>query len=106
MYTNYSPTRWFFLGFYGSGKNVADFARLTGNASETFTFTQLVKYLEDKGWQYIQPNQLPLWFGGAIGSAQAFISTFGSLMSSPIPVIIIVPGDGELNYPGGIQGLN
>jgi hypothetical protein len=83
MFCPYGSSNWFFVGFSG-GKNLMNLRSLTGNASEAMTFSQLVEYLEGKGWTYVAPSALP--------------AGFGTLLANPIPAIIILPG-GQINDP-------
>lgn len=84
---------WGFLGLSGSGAPL-DVLKMTGNYTNTMSFTDLVKSLEQNGWTYATPAFLPAWLSGVLGSASAFVMRYGDLLFSPIPMFMIMPGGG------------
>jgi hypothetical protein len=86
-------------GFLGLASNGAplDVLKLTGNYSSTYTFADLVKYLEQNGWTYVGPAALPAWVTNTLGTVSAFSIAYGNMLASPIPMIIILPGGGYVD---------
>jgi hypothetical protein len=82
---------WGFLGLSQSGAPL-DVLKMTGNYSNTMSFSDLVKTLETNGWTYATPAVMPAWLSTVLGSASAFVMRYGDIIASPIPIIIILPG--------------
>lgn len=82
---------WNFVGVTAEGSPVGNILKMTGNSANTMTFTDLIKYLEKEGWQYVTPAALPAGFTSALGTMQAFVAGYGTLLSSPFPILLVIP---------------
>jgi hypothetical protein len=95
---------WGFMAVSGSGKPLTDLASLVpGQYANTTSFCDLVKGLEQNGWEYVGPAALPAWITTAMGTASAFALKYGDMLASPLPMIIIMPGAGFVD-PNPVVG--
>jgi hypothetical protein len=68
--------------------------KLTATMIGTLNFSETVKYLENVGWRYIQPSDLPAWIASALAAStvEAMTSAIKTLPSIFIvPVISVTP---------------
>lgn len=97
---------WGFMAVSGSGKPLTDLTSLIpGQYTNTTSFCDLVKGLEQNGWQYVGPATLPAWITTALGTGSAFVLKYGDMLASPLPMIIIMPGGGFVD-PNPVVGQN
>jgi hypothetical protein len=97
---------WGFLGMDANGTSISELAKFCGaQYSNCLTFTGLVKYLETHGWNYVMPSAVPPGVISVFGSVSAFMAKFGSILVSPLPIIIVLPGVGDFvnPFPGGVN---
>jgi hypothetical protein len=89
---------WGFMAVSGSGKPLTDLVSLVpGQYTNTTSFCDLVKGLEQNGWEYVAPTALPAWITTALGTGSAFVLKYGDMLASPLPMIIIMPGGNFAN---------
>jgi hypothetical protein len=109
IWTDPSNTKFLFgwpmgsnYGFFGidSNNQVIDEIRDFCGANKTgcFSFTGLVKALEDKGWVPATSSDVPTWIVSTFGSVSAFMADYGSILASPIFMIVpatLIPVQGQ-----------
>jgi hypothetical protein len=93
---------WGFLALSQDGAPlIRDFA--SGNYANTMTFSELVKALENQGWQYGSPSDLPAWLTTALASPVSFLANFSGYTITPF--IMVIPG-GMLDTGGYWQKVD
>jgi hypothetical protein len=81
-----------FAVFEASGKPILDMVEsmgLNGQRVDIWSMTDFVKFLQSKGWQFMDPNQLPATMLAALQSYAITAAATGARALVTIPILIL-----------------
>ena len=87
---------WGWLAMGKNGSQINELTKFCGSQyANCLTFTGLVKFLENGGWEYVWASAIPPSIVSTFGTLSAFMAKFGTIVTTPL--IMVIPGGNFVN---------